>query len=65
MIGIWTFIKFALAFAGLATTLLWLAIGLIRKDKTRLKNAAILFFSTALALIAIGVIEFLLIYWTS
>jgi hypothetical protein len=55
-----SFLKIVLTLLGLITTMYFLIQGLMRKDRKKFKNAAIIFFSTALLLIMISILEFAL-----
>ena len=51
-------IKFVATFTGLLATLGYTAIGLVKKDKAKIKKAAVIFLMTAALILLISAVEF-------
>ena len=59
--AIGTILKFLLGFIGIVMVLIFLVMGLIKKDNKKLKKAGLIFISTWVILIILGTIEFLIL----
>jgi len=61
LMALGTVIKFLIGLGGIILSLVFLAVGLIKKDNTRLKRAGLVFVGIWLILLVFGAVEFLIL----
>ena len=59
--AIGTLLKFIIGLAGIVLTLVFIIMGIVRKDNSKLKKGGLIFLGTWVILIVLGTLEFLIL----